>query len=334
MASIFKIMVLKRETIRQQRSGFTLVELLVVIAIIGILVSLLLPAVQAARESARRAQCMNNLKQIAIGLINYESTFKVLPYGNNYGAGSTAFAAPSWSTLILPQIEQQNLYQAFNFNVLLNDPKNQAAVTTRVAVYTCPSDGASSNGVLSTHCTCCGFGNALRSMGLWYPGSMGPIHRDSCQFCSNSTSSSDNYCCQGTNYGKDGWTPGVFARWYTGIPFATVKDGLSNTIMCGETLPDQYVHNGAFTRNNSLAATNIPINTMAKPAEMPREGMDDATLHSINPHPTMGGYKSRHPGMAQFAYCDGSVRSHTASIDYRVYCNLGTRRGAEPVVKD
>jgi prepilin-type processing-associated H-X9-DG protein len=79
----------------------------------------------------------------------------------------------------------------------------------------------------------------------------------------------------------------------------------------------------------SLAATNIPINHMAKPSQMPREGLNDSQLHSANPHATMGGFKSRHPGMAQFAYCDGSVRSHRATIDYRVFCNLGTRRGAE-----
>jgi hypothetical protein len=182
---------------------------------------------------------MNNLKQIGIGLLNYDSTFKILPYGNNYGTGSSPSAAPSWSALILPQIEQQNLYQAFNFNLPLNHSKNQAPITTRLAVYTCPSVGAATEGVLGLRCTCCGFGNALRSMALWYPGSMGPIHRDSCLFCGNSTPSSANYCCQGSNYGKDGWTPGVFSRWYTGVPLATVKDGLSNTILCGETLPDQ-----------------------------------------------------------------------------------------------
>ena len=106
----------------------------------------------------------------------------------------------------------------------------------------------------------------------------------------------------------------MFARYFKGVRFAAVTDGLSNTIMCGETLPDQYIHVSAFGFSNmSLTSTNIPINTMATAAQMPKEGMNDSTLHSINPHPVMGGMKSRHPGGAQAALGDGSVRMFNQS---------------------
>src|SRR5688500_207828 len=99
------------------KAGFTLVELLVVIAIIGILVALLLPAVQAAREAARRMSCGNNLKQIALSLQNYHDTYKVFPPG---GVGSNNLANPNyatWSIFILPFMEQQNLHSRYDFNV-------------------------------------------------------------------------------------------------------------------------------------------------------------------------------------------------------------------------
>jgi len=314
---------------RLQSAGFTLVELLVVIAIIGVLIALLLPAVQAAREAARRTHCANNLKQLALGVLNYESAHNVVPYGHNYPG--SARAAPSWSTLVLPFIERKTHYDAFNFNVDLNHAQNAAAVTTRVPTFICPSDTAGNISVLPARCTCCGLGQAYRSMALWYPGSMGPVHRDSCQFCSNQTPSPANFCCQGTNYGNSATAPGMFHRFPTGVRLAEVTDGTANTILLGETLPDQNIHNAAFTRNMSLAATNIPINTMATPAQMPREGLSDSQLHSINPAPVLMGYKSRHPGGAQFGLTDGSVRMLMQTIDYRLYCALGTRGGGEPV---
>src|SRR6195256_4327347 len=93
---------------RRSRSGFTLIELLVVIAIIAVLIGLLLPAVQKVREAAARAQCQNNLKQIAVGCLNYESTFKVMPPGN-MGNGSSW--GMSWTVYILPYIEQAGLFK-------------------------------------------------------------------------------------------------------------------------------------------------------------------------------------------------------------------------------
>jgi len=118
------------------KKAFTLVELLVVIAIIGILVGLLLPAVQAAREAARRMSCSNNMRQISLGLLNYESAFKVLPSGwNTHGT--------FWSAAILPQIEQSNLYQTLVFTESANwdivGSPNYKACQTQISTYRCPS---------------------------------------------------------------------------------------------------------------------------------------------------------------------------------------------------
>lgn len=141
-------------------AAFTLVELLVVIAIIGILVSLLLPAVQQARESARRVHCVNNLKQIGLALHNYESTHRVYPpscvidphvdgsaFGISYG-DETRVCPPGfgWGALLLPFVEQQPLYETFRFNEPCWSPGNARAAATPVKVFLCPSASGGSQG--------------------------------------------------------------------------------------------------------------------------------------------------------------------------------------------
>lgn len=123
------------------RPGFTLVELLVVIAIIGVLVALLLPAVQAVREAARRMQCSNNLKQIGLSLHNYESSFRVFPAQSSGPAPGADFAARrgSWFTAVLPFYEQDGLFQSFDPTKHWHDPANAQAVMTKVPTLICPS---------------------------------------------------------------------------------------------------------------------------------------------------------------------------------------------------
>ena len=118
----------------RSRRGFTLIELLVVIAIIAILVALLLPAVQQAREAARRAQCKNNLKQLALATHNYNDTFGSLPPATIPGR-----VRHTWFALILPQLDRVNVYENYDFNVSWNHPANQSAINTHLPVLNCPS---------------------------------------------------------------------------------------------------------------------------------------------------------------------------------------------------
>ena len=127
-----------REHYPRPRRAFTLVELLIVIAIIGTLIGLLLPAVNSARESGRRTQCLNNLRQIALGLQTYHEANNSLPNGANFGA---SWSAATWAALILPEIGQDPVYQMFNFNTYAWDPSNVPAVQVVIPTFICPSDG-------------------------------------------------------------------------------------------------------------------------------------------------------------------------------------------------
>ncbi len=133
----------------QRKRGFTLIELLVVIAIISVLIALLLPAVQQAREAARRAQCVNNLKQIGLALSNYHDTNKSLPYGRTLYMNGLPFPLPvaysfSPQAQMLPFIDQANLWGALNFNLPWADPSNTTGAATSVAAFLCPSDSRES----------------------------------------------------------------------------------------------------------------------------------------------------------------------------------------------
>ena len=126
-----------------RRRGFTLIELLVVIAIIAVLIALFLPAVQAAREAARRAQCINNLKQLGLAFHNYESSQTVLPPAFvGAGIGNVVAWTNGWSALarILPYIEQGNLFNAANFFIWKEDPTNTTVVAFYISALVCPSD--------------------------------------------------------------------------------------------------------------------------------------------------------------------------------------------------
>ena len=128
---------------KRQRRAFTLIELLVVIAIIAVLVALLLPAVQAAREAARRAQCVNNLKQIGLALHNYDGSHQTFPSGyvSNFDAsGNDTGPGWGWAAMLLPQFEQTPLFNAINFNLAIEDPANLTSRLPNVNNFLCPSD--------------------------------------------------------------------------------------------------------------------------------------------------------------------------------------------------
>jgi prepilin-type N-terminal cleavage/methylation domain-containing protein/prepilin-type processing-associated H-X9-DG protein len=209
-----------------KRRGFTLVELLVVIAIIGVLVALLLPAVQAAREAARRTQCSNNLKNIGLALLGHADAKKLLPAATQFRPGKPFPQDPdgpggTWVVEILPFIEQQALYRQFDHTRSSRHANNADVIAVPLPWMVCPSsaDEAAggmaplSNGIFDTddkqdgntgginpHRSSSG-GLATHVMGLWYPASAGPTNFDGCPFCPNDGSKM-NYCCQGASLGS------------------------------------------------------------------------------------------------------------------------------------
>ena len=290
-----------------------------VITIIGILISLLLPAVQAAREAARRMQCSNNLKQIGLALHNYHGQWNRLPAGSaccwNYAPDPPPVVV-TWVAAILCQLEQQNVYDRIDMTKKLCDPANAEVVKIVIPGLICPSDPASATPLVGGRTQ--PDLNPPGSMGLWYPASTGPTSDMACVFC---PVGSGNWCCLGYNFGSNnGNFAGMFSRWYIGITFDQVSDGLSNTIMVGETLPTHCDYNGAYNSNFPIAATLIPINLMegAPPG--------DGSLW----YRTCG-FKSLHPGGGNFVMGDGSVHFFPEAIDLRLYNELGTCAGGEAV---
>ena len=307
----------------RRRMGFTLVELLVVIAIIGILIALLLPAVQAAREAARRMQCSNNLKQIGLALHNYHNTNKCFPPGSFWYGTDYANYRGSILVRLLPFLEQQPLYDLFDF-------KNSAGVSidnqtlpgssefiqsTIVPVYVCPSDNHP--GVLN--------GRALHN----YAASIGPTtHYDNPDCRCPGYDSWNAYAPDpwGGRYGSATRFAGPFFRWpvNTQTKIRDCTDGLSSTIYFGEVRPMCSAHNsngwGSSNNGQGLTSTIVPINYDS----CNETGTTDGCQRPCNWNTELG-FKSRHPGGAQFLFGDGSVHFLPETIDHWNYQYLGAK---------
>lgn len=312
-------------------SGFTLVELLVVIAIIGILVALLLPAIQAAREAARRAQCTNNLKQIGVSLHNYESAHKTLPGGSSYLHPTLR---GNWVTEILPYVEEQSVVGQLNLTLAMNQSPNVDVVAKVVmAVFICPSDPRSSAPIKRNipaqppeiRQLAGSDRNPPASQALWYTASIGPTIPDRCDFgatpdvcmgcdfgtpkeifpwagyCSPCASGVRGISCPDKSRGV-----GLFARSFEGVRMGRITDGLSHTIAAGETLPFDCIWNCLFCDNHPLSSTHIPINL---------RDADNAAIGLLQPWRSHG-YKSEHPGRSQSV--DGRRKRAIHSRDNRL----------------
>ncbi|NOY29952.1 MAG: DUF1559 domain-containing protein [Planctomycetes bacterium] len=312
--------------------GFTLVELLVVIAIIGVLVALLLPAVQAAREAARRMQCVNNLKQIGLAMHGYHATHGVLPGGSAIFTPNPVEREKFWSVAIFPYMELQNIYDQLDLSVAFGHLNNEQLVTQVITSYVCPSDPAASDPILEDRFTGSIYSTAgpSRALGMWYPASIGPTEPDGCDLCPAGMQSSDitspNWCCQASNWGTTalwgypvGSSVGMFGRYAQSFKFSQVTDGSSNTIMNGETLPGHSVFNSTYTPGTAVGYTTVPINTMIQDFGMPIDWW------------LTGGFKSMHPGGANFLLGDGSVHFLNETIDHQLYSALGTRAGEDAI---
>jgi prepilin-type N-terminal cleavage/methylation domain-containing protein len=332
---------------RPCRRAFTLVELLVVIAIIGILVALLLPAVQAAREAARRATCVNNIRQFGIAVQNYHDTKKHLPQyhaavmpatspaGTTYASGAGwQWPGVIWTVLLMPYMEEQALYDQFDRKKKMTDntvnasgSNNRALAATRINTWVCPSNDTANDPIFRDRRDLAGpdVNNPQNALGLYYAVSMGPTQPDVCrpEYCANTTPSPTNYCCQGANFGtnpQDNST-GVLGRSDGKRSFKQISDGLSGTWLIGETRPEQCIYQSSFAPNFSLAGTMTPLNTFEKCPNPPAGQCYSKSC----------GFKSAHPGGAHFVMVDASAHFVSETIDYQLYNNLATRKGAEAV---
>jgi prepilin-type N-terminal cleavage/methylation domain-containing protein len=360
----------------RSRRAFTLVELLVVIAIIGILVALLLPAIQAAREASRRADCTNRLRQIGIALHNYESSYKSLPAGSGLVAGLGANFQDwleaqgyvgkelewSWVIGMLPFMEEGDVINQFDRKLDsktdgtcfptsgavgdLTTNRGKIAVTV-IPGLICPSDNRSSNPIFDDRIQT-GL-NVQVVQGLWYVGSMGPTSMgsggfDNCKYDSTNIMESRR-TCMGCAFGtqEDSCAPcykngkvgdcvqrglwvGMFGRTPEKRKFKQVTDGLSNTYLAGETLPEQHNRASVFNNNFPMSSTAIPLNnmiTIVGPITQQNPDFGDGS-----------GFKSMHPGGANMMMGDASVRFVEETIDFFVWNEFGTTAGGEVPVDD
>ena len=299
------------------RPGFTLVELLVVIAIIGILIALLLPAVQMAREAARRIQCTSQMKQLALAMHSYHDSFGALPLNCSFTHDVGPLSrGRSWMQGILPYIEQTALHQ--RINVAYSLQANLGVAAHPVEMFNCPSDG--STGVVplradvpeewmlaSTSYKACSGSN-------WYWGEFARSEKSG-RFAGSS---------DGQNQGN-----GILCESRTGLVvtrFRDITDGTSNTIALGETIVAWSKWSWWYSNNASVGNCATPLNLLFDPGRDPIGNLQDWTYSN--------GFMSRHPGGGQFAMVDGSVRFIPETVDLKAYRAMATIQGGEVITND
>ena len=318
-----------------KRPGFTLIELLVVIAIVGILIALLLPAVQAAREAARTAQCSSNMKQIALAMHTYHEKFETLPVG----AYSCCWG--TWLVAALPYIEQGASFDRYihtnKFDLpsgyRYGDAANRPVTTRRIPAYTCPSDPPTDpddNWGITSHNYVANFGNT----GF-------VVHGQDVKFGAQPTM--NGVVFGGAPFTISGWDTTDHSGYVRAkcLGFRQISDGLSNTLMFSETVQGKRgvgndLRGFSWWGYGAGFETQLAPNSPA-PDVMQSAGYCDNTVPSnppcIGPHsasnPMTMAARSRHKGGVQAAMCDGSVGFVSDNIQIEVWRALSTSQGKE-----
>ncbi|PQO44846.1 DUF1559 domain-containing protein [Blastopirellula marina] len=290
------------------RGGFTLVELLVVIAIIGVLVALLLPAVQQAREAARRMQCSNNLKQTALALHNYHDVQGQFPL-----PGMVANTL-GWSFSILAQMEQSAMAdQISTVEGNSNLPGRRMFGPTRVDAYLCPSAPATETYSPRSDEQY----NGQKSYAIHYFGILGPLGNYSINGgtsqpynCKDITAAFGGECSQGI-------------MWQYGSRIADITDGTSNTYLLGENSWQEMPYRRYWLRAKYQDSRGT-LYLMSKNVQYPINSENTDKWNSV-------AFGSMHPGGAMFSRGDGSVGFVPETIDFATYLAMSSKDGGEPV---
>jgi prepilin-type N-terminal cleavage/methylation domain-containing protein len=345
--------------------GFTLVELLVVIAIIGILIALLLPAVQAARESARRSQCSNNLKQLALGVQTFHDAHKIVPPVGGYKltaiSGSLGFSR-GWGLLpfMLPYIEQQAMFDQINFEDTINCTSHDFLKTVTIPGLYCPTDPTDTlrhdRGTPTSPCingpTTTPVSGSMTARVTHYVGSFGDSYvigdtvgytssatsrvQYGCGGCAENTTATPTANCPlpGQGFGGGIYHRGMFDYLATAntkpVRFEEVLDGLSNTIVFGHTSGIAMgFDNVWYTNTGNVNGTSLPMNYNIRPSL--QQGSFYCPACTVG-QPWRGrGFQSHHPGGSVFAFSDGAVKFMGENISMKTYNAMGSRRGGESV---
>ena len=314
---------------KRSRRAFTLIELLVVIAIIAILIALLLPAVQQAREAARRTECKNKMKQIGLAIHNYHDTHNTFPMSfTTDGLFTTVGRGRSWMIGILPFIEQAPLYATLDFSAPLAPTAttgalptpytpNTVAAMTVMSAFLCPSDPSSGVGKLT--------GRSNLSSDAYGVTNYKAVAGNNWAWSSthgNFTYTHTSGRNSGSNNGLDAGNGWMCRNNRAGGPLVTrmrdLTDGTSNVLFVGEALPGRCSHSTWYWFNHTTATCAIPLNYYQKNLTIPASDW-----------PTNYSFASAHTGGGQFLLGDGAVKFVSENIDLQLYRRAATIDGGE-----